>query len=116
MARGRMLQRVVFYCELSSPRRGCTKSHRQVSHNSQQVAGIQLCPSCSRFAHDRGEPIGELGNVDMLSFDEMKRDDCLICSILCEGLEQYRGEQQSFPIDPGHLEFFTNAEMRFILI
>lgn len=70
----------------------------------------------------------------MISYDEMKRADCLICSILCEGLEQYSKDQDSFttgiPLKvqegivqlhisgehSGYLEFFTKAGMRFFLI
>lgn len=53
----------------------------------------QLCSSCSCFAHDRGQRIGELVTVHIKSYDEMKRTDCLICSILCEGLEEYSKDQ-----------------------
>lgn len=70
----------------------------------------------------------------MLSYDEMKRADCLICSILCEGLEQYTKDQDSYPMgiplnvregivqlfigweSDEYLEFFTNAGMSFVLI
>lgn len=101
---------------------------------SQEVPGTQLCPSCSSFVHDRGQSIGELGTAHILSYDEMKRADCLVCSILCEGLEQYSKDQDKISMGiplyvqegivqlhisqerADCLEFFTNAGMRFVLI
>lgn len=71
--------------------------------------------------------IGELVTVHIKSYDEMKRTDCLICSIPCEGLEQYSKDQDSSPTGiplqvqegivqlhigwehPDYLKFFTNA-------
>lgn len=116
--------------------RGKDAKHPTVKarQKSPQVAGTQLCPSCSHFAHDRGQSFGELVAVHILFYDEMKRTDCLVCSILREGLEQYVENPESQPegiplqVQEGivqlhiggersdHLEFFTNAGMRFILI
>lgn len=117
-----------------APRKDAKSPTVKARQKSPQVAGTQLCPSCSRFAHDRGQSFGELVAVHILSYDEMKRTDCLVCSILREGLEQYVEDLESRPEgiplqvqegtvqlhigveDSGYLEFFTNAGMRFILI
>lgn len=135
MAKGSVLRKVWhFLVNCQSPRKDAQHPTVKASQKTPQVAGTQLCPSCSRFAHDRGELFGELGAVYILLYGEMKRTDCHVCSILCEGLEQYVENPESLiggiplQVQEGivqlhtggersdYLEFFTNAGMKFILI
>lgn len=95
----RSILRTVWHCLVScqASRKNAQRPTVKAHPKSQEVAGTQLCSSCSCFAHDRGQRIGELVTGHIKSYDEMKRADCLICSILCEGLEQYSKDQDSFP-------------------
>lgn len=119
-----------FQASRKNAKRPTVKTHPK----SPEVPNTQLCSSCSCFAHDRGHRNGELLTVHIKSYDEMKRTDCLICSILCESLEQYGKDQGSPPTGiplqvqegivrlhicwehPDYLEFFTNAGTRSVLI
>lgn len=131
----RSIVRKVGHClrSFQAPRKNAQRPTVKAHPKSPEVPDTQLCSSCSCFAHDRGQRIGELVTVHIKSYDEMKRADCLICSILCEGLEQY-SEKDSCPMGislqvqegivqlhigwehPDILELFTNAGTSFVLI
>lgn len=132
----RSIVRKVGHClrSFQALRKNAQRPTDKTHPKSPDVPDTQLCSSCSCFAHDRGQRIGELVTVHIKSYDEMKRTDCLICSILCEGLEQYSKDQDISPMGiplqvqegivqleigrehPDFLEFFTNAGTIFVLI